>query len=217
METLRLYDYTASANCFKVRLLLRQLELPYERIPVDIFAGETLTDEYFAINPARSTPVLQIGESTYLTESNAILYYLAEGSHFLPESALARAEVVRWLILEQTDVMPPLGGLRFRLVTGRLAPEEPAALRRRASGEETLRVLDSHLRDRSFLVDEYSIADIAVYAYTHVAGEADYDLAAYPSVQAWIARIEAQPLFLDDLEPYPENARVGKSRSIYDA
>src|SRR5689334_12141308 len=90
---LRLYDYAASANCYKVRLLLAQLRQPYERVPIDIFAGDTLTDDFQAKNPARSTPVLQIGESTYLTESNAILFFLAEGTPFLPDDPLQRAEV----------------------------------------------------------------------------------------------------------------------------
>jgi glutathione S-transferase len=214
---LRLYDYAASANCLKARLLLAQLERPYERVSVDIFAGDTLTDEYAAINPARSTPVLQIGDSTYLSESNAILVYLAGGTPLLPDDPLRRAEVVRWLILEQTEVMPSLGGLRFRLVTGRLAAEDRDAMRRRKLGEATLAALDLHLRTRDFLVDAYSIADIAVYAYTHVAPEAGYELAAYSAVERWLARVEAQPRFVNDLVPYPENARLGASRSIYDA
>ena len=205
------------ANCLKVRLLLAQLGRPYERVSVDIFAGDTLTDEYGAINPARSTPVLQIGASTYLSESNAILVYLADGTSLFPHDALRRAEVVRWLILEQTDVMPSLGGLRFRLLTGRLAAEDRDALRRRKLGEATLAALDLHLRTREFLVDTYSIADIAVYAYTHVAQEAGYELAAYPAVERWLERVEQRPGFVNDLAPYPENARPGSSRSIYDA
>jgi glutathione S-transferase len=216
-DSLRLYDYTASANCLKVRMLLAQLEQPYERVPVDIFAGDTLTDEYAAINPARSTPVLQIGASTYLSESNAILVYLADGTPLFPDDALRRAEVVRWLILEQTDVMPSLGGLRFRLLTGRLAAEDRDALRRRKLGDAALAALDRHLHARDFLVDTYSIADIAVYAYTHVAPEAGYELAAYPAVERWLERVEEQPRFVNDLAPYPENARPGASTSIYDA
>ena len=208
---LRLYDYAASANCLKVRVLLRRLGLEWERVPVDIFAGETLTDAYAAINPQRSTPVLQVDDATYLTESNAILVYLAG----LPDEPLARAEIVKWLILEQTDVMPSLGGLRFRLVTGRLAPDDPEALRRRAAGLETLALLDAVLATRDFLAGEHSIADIAVYAYTHCAGDAGYELPA--NVTAWLRRVESTPGFVNDLEPYPENARPGLSRSIYDA
>jgi glutathione S-transferase len=159
---------------------------------------------------------LRIGASTYLSESNAILVYLAAGTPFLPTDALAQAEVVRWLIVEQSDVMPSIGGLRFRLLTGRLQAEDPEAVRRREHGDETLTALDRHLRARDFLVDAYSIADIAVYAYTHVAGEAGYDFGEYPAVERWLERVEAQPGFLNDLAPYPENARPGAGRSIYD-
>src|SRR5918912_668397 len=141
MEHLRLYDYGASANCFKVRLLLAQLGVPYDRVAIDIFAGDTLTEDFRAKNPARTTPVLQIGDSTYLQESNAILFYLADGTELLPDDPLLRAQVVRWLIIEQTDVMPALGGLRFRLVTGRLGPDDPDAVRRRRAGEDVLALL----------------------------------------------------------------------------
>jgi glutathione S-transferase len=212
---LRLHDYTASANCLKVRLLLAQLELPYERVPVDIFAGETLTDEFAAINAARATPVLQEGDR-YLTESNAILVYLAAGTALLPDDPWLRADVVRWLIVEQGDVMPALGGLRFRLVTGRLAPDDPDAQRRREAGEAVLALLDDHLTGREFLVGGYTVADIAVYAYAHVAPAAGYDLDRYPNVVAWLRRVERQPRFVNDLEPYPPNARAGAGRSVYD-
>lgn len=216
MDKLRLYDYASSGNCYKVRLLLAQLGLPYERVPVDIFAGDTLGDAYYEKNPLRTTPVLQIGESTYLQESNAILFYLADGTPLLPDEPLARAQVVRWLILEQSDVMPLLGGLRFRLVTGRLAPDDPDAERRRSGGEELLSFMDEHLRAEEFLSSgRYTIADVAVYGYTHVAEDAGYDLGRFPSVEAWLRRVERQPGFVDDLEPYPANARPGAGRSIY--
>lgn len=216
MDALRLYDYAPSANCYKVRLLLAQLQLPYERVPIDIFAGDTLTDEYREKNPLRATPVLQIGETTYLQESNAILFFLAEGTRLLPHEQLRRAEVIRWLMLEQADVMPLLGGLRFRLVTGRLTEDDPDAVRRRKGGEELLAFLDDHLRGRDFLVgDHYTIADTSVYAYTHVARDAGYNLARYPAVVEWLHRVERQPRFVNDLEPYPPNARPGAGRSIY--
>jgi glutathione S-transferase len=124
---------------------------------------------------------------------------------------------MRWLIVEQTDVMPGIGGLRFRLVTGRLAPDDPDVARRRSVGEDVLGSLEEHLRRRDFLVDEYSIADIAVYAYSHVAEEATVDGAGYPNFRSWLARVEATPGFMNDLEPYPPNARPGAGRSVYDA
>jgi glutathione S-transferase len=142
---LRLYDYFASCNCYKVRLLLAQLGLQYERVPIDIFNGETLTDEYTEMNPSRSTPVLEMGDRRYLPESNAILVYLAKGTPYLPDDAFELAEVVRWLVYEQTDVIPTTGGLRFRLLVGRLTPSEPDAIRRREGAVAVLRLLDDHL------------------------------------------------------------------------
>jgi glutathione S-transferase len=216
VSDLRLYDYAASANCYKVRLLLAHLALPYERVATDIFAGETLTDEYAAMNPMRTTPVLQTPNG-FLPESNAILLYLAEGTRFLPDDPFERAQVVRWLIYEQTDVIPTMGGLRFRLLTGRLAPTDEDAVRRKRGGEEVLRLLDDHLSDRDFFVGErYSVADIAVNGYVHVAGEAGIDLGPFKRVSAWLERVERQPGYANDLEPYPSNAAAGAGRSQYD-
>jgi len=214
---MRLYDYAASANCFKVRLLLALLGVGYERVPVDIFAGETLTDAYEALNPARETPVLELEDGRTLPESAAILAYLAEGTPYLPNDGFGRAQVLRWLVYEQTAVVPALGGLRFRLVTGRLAPGDPEAERRREAGLEVLALLDDELTAGPFLVGaDATIADVAVYGYVHVAGEAGHDLSAFPAVEAWLARVASLPGFVADLEPYPRNARPGAGRSIYD-
>ena len=216
MGRLRLYDYPASANCYKVRLLLAQLRRDYERIPIDIFDGDTLTDGYAALNPFRSTPVLQLEDGRLLIESNAILWYLAHGTPFLPSDPLEQAEVCRWLIYEQTDVMPMIGGLRFRLLTGRFAPDSEAAAERRRGAHEALAILDAHLTSCRFLVaDRYSVADIAVYAYSHVAADADVDHSPYPAFRAWLDRVASQPRFVDDLEPYPPNASTLAGRSIY--
>src|SRR5436305_4479538 len=158
----KLYDYAASANCYKARLLLAQLGREYTRVAVDIFDGATLTDEYERLNPHRSTPVLELPDGRTLVESNAIMWYLAAGSPFLPDDPLDQAEVCRWLIYEQTDVMPMIGGLRFRLVTGRLDPEGEAAEARRRGAHEALTIIDGHLRDRPFLAaGRYTIAAIA--------------------------------------------------------
>ena len=214
---MRLYDYSASANCYKARLLLAQLGVDYERVPIDIFGGDTLTDEFAAKNPARSTPVLETDDGRYVQESNAILWYLADGREFLPDDPFERAHVLRWLILEQSDVMPGIGGLRFRLLTGRWAPDEPAAIQRRELGLDALRMLDAHLRDNPFFVGgRYTIADISLYAYTHTAPEAGFELQEYPAVAAWLRRVEQQPRFMNDLEPYPANARPGAGSSVYD-
>jgi glutathione S-transferase len=217
LDGLRLYDYAASANCFKVRLLLSQLGVPYERIAVDIFAGDTLTAEYAEVNPLRTTPVLELADGRRLPESNAILLYLARGTPFLPDDPYELSRVVGWLLYEQTDVMSTMGGLRFRLATGRLTADDPEALRRRRGAEEALQFLDDYLRARAFLLGgRYTIADIAVYGYAHVAHEAGLDMSAYPAVRRWLARVAGQPGHVNDLAPYPGNARPGAGSSIYD-
>jgi glutathione S-transferase len=217
MPPLKLYDYAASANCYKVRLLLAQLGRSYERVPIDIFAGETLTEDYGRINPNRSTPVLELHGGERLVESAAILAYLAHGTSLLPSEPLAMARVLGWLVYEQTDVIPAIGGLRFRLQTGRLEPDDPGAIKRREAGEEILPLLDRHLAGQEFFAGpDYTIADVAMYGYLHVAEEAGYDLARYPALVRWLARVAEQPGFIDDLVPYPENARPGRGRSTYD-
>jgi glutathione S-transferase len=150
-DGLRLFDYAASCNCYKVRLLLSQLDRQYERVGVDIFNGETLTDEFARINPARTTPVLETVDG-YLPESNAILVYLAGGTPLQPEDPFLAAQVVRWLVYEQADVVPTIGGLRFRLLTGRLTADDPDAVRRKHGAADLLRLLDDHLAGRELLV-----------------------------------------------------------------
>jgi glutathione S-transferase len=213
---MKLYDYAASCNCYKVRLLLSQLGIDYERVPVDIFNGETLTEEYGRMNPARTTPVLETDDGRYLQESNAILVYLARGTPLLPDDSFELAQAMRWLIFEQTDVIPMIGGLRFRLLAGRLEPDDPRAIRRREGGLEVLQLLDDHLSSRDFFLRTgYSIADIAIYGYTHRADEAGIDLEPYTNVRAWFGRVESQPGYIEDVAPYPENARPGAGSSIY--
>ena len=213
---LRLYDYFASCNCYKVRLLLAQLGLRHERVPIDIFNGETLTDEYSAMNPSRTTPVLETEDRRYLPESNAILVYLAKGTPYLPDDAFELAQVVRWLIYEQTDVIPTMGGLRFRLLVGRLTPSDPDAIRRKEGAAEVLRLLDEHLGTRDFFVGgRYTIADVAIYGYSHLAHEAGIDTRPYPNLRAWFERVEQQPGYIEDVEPYGANAAPGAGHSLY--
>jgi glutathione S-transferase len=185
-------------------------------VPVDIFNGGTLTDEFGRLNPARTTPVLETDAGDVLLESNAILVYLAEGSELLPDDPVERAHVLRWLFYEQAEIVPSIGSLRVRLAAGVLEPGSPGAERYRAGGAATLRVLEGHLGERSFLVGErYSIADLCVYGYVHVAGEAGLDLSEYPAVSAWIERVEATEGHVDDLAPIPSETRFGMGRSIY--
>lgn len=216
MSQLRLYDYDASCNCYKVRLLLAQLGIAYERVPVDIFDGGTLTDQFGRMNPARTVPVLELPDGRFLPESAAILAYLAEGSELWPDDPFDRAQVLRWLVYEQTDVIPATGGLRFRLATARLQPDDPDARQRRAQGQEVLSLLDDHLAEHQFFVaDRYTAADIAIYGYVHVADEAGYDMSAHPNIERWLERVAVQPGYMNDVEPYPPNARAGAGRSLY--
>jgi glutathione S-transferase len=209
---MRLYDYAASGNCYKVRLLLALLGRDYERVPVDIFAGDTLTDAFARLNPARETPVLELDDGTVVTQSSALLWLLAEGTPWLPAEALGRAQVVQWLCFEQERVMGGVGGARFRILTGR-APERVARLLELGRG--ALAMLDAHLTEHAFLVGETAtIADVACFAYAHVAPDAGLEPPA--AVAAWLNRVRALPGFVDDLAPYPANARAGASRSIYD-
>jgi glutathione S-transferase len=218
VSTLRLYDYAASANCYKVRLLLAQLGVPYERVPVDIFAGDTLTDDYAVVNPARETPVLEYAPRRFLAESGAILVYLASGTPLLPDDREGLAEVCRWLLYEQTAVIPVTGGLRFRLQTGRLQADDPRAPERRRRGVELLGLLERHLEQADyFAAGRYTIADVAMFGYLHVAHEAGLPMHEFRALEEWLARVAGQPGYMNDLEPYPENAGLGASRSIYDA
>jgi glutathione S-transferase len=217
MSPLRLYDYAASCNAYKVRLLIAQLGIEVDRVEVDIFAGGTLGPAFAARNPARTVPVLELPDGRTLPESGAILWYLAEGTPLLPGDGWLRAQVLRWLLWEQADLVPATGGLRFRLQTGRWTPDTPAAAARHAAGVEVLTLLDDHLRDRRFVVgDAYTIADIALYGYTHVAHEAGLPLDRFGAVGAWLERVAGQPGHRNDVAPYPANARVGAGSSIYD-
>jgi len=207
---MRLHDYAASGNCYKVRLLLALLGRDHERVPVDIFAGDTLTGAYGALNPLRETPVLELDDGTAIAQSGAILWYLADGTAFVPAAPVARAHVLQWLFFEQERVMGGIGGPRFRRLTGR--PEIPGRL---AIGADALALLDAELARRDWLVgDGPTIADVAVFGYGHVAHEAG--LAPGEHVRAWFERIRALPGFVADLEPYGANARAGAGRSIYD-
>lgn len=215
MAQLRLHDYAASANCYKVRLALAQLGVDYERVAVDIFEGDTLTDAYRDINPARETPVLEL-DGGYLPESGAILTYVAQGTPLFTDDQWLRAQILRWLLFEQTAVMATMGGLRFRLLTGRLTADDIEAMRRRDAALQALRLLDCHLGQTPFLVgDRYTIADIAIYGYTHVAADAGIDTEPFPAFTAWLDRVVAQPGYVNDLEPYPPNASRQAALSVY--
>ncbi|MEM7410170.1 MAG: glutathione S-transferase family protein [Myxococcota bacterium] len=190
---MRLYDYLESGNGYKVRLLLHQLERRVERIELDIVAGETRTPEFLALNANGRIPTLVLDDGTVLPESNAILCYLAEGTRFWPQDRVQRAQVLRWLFFEQYSHEPYIAVLRFWAHTGALEEHASEVPERRVRGEQALAVMEEHLDGRDFFVETYGVADIALYAYTHVADEGGYDLGAFPRVRAWIGRVAAQP------------------------
>jgi glutathione S-transferase len=210
---MRLYDYVASPNCYKVRLLLSQLGIEHERVPVDIFGGDTLDEAYAHVNPSRRTPVLEPEPGKYIPESAAILLYLAEGTDLLPEDRFERAQVHRWLFFEQTQVYPTMGALRFLVESGRMSAEDTP----KRPSVDALKVLDAHLAENDYLVgDRYTLADLALFGYVHVAHEGGLEMGRFPAVQRWLERVTEQPGFMNDLEPIPESARAEDSRSIYD-
>ncbi len=192
---LRLHDYLDSGNGYKVRLLLRFLGRPYELVELDIMAGETHTPEFLAKNPAGRIPVLETEDGQFLPESGAILWYLAEGSPFLPGDAWSRAQVLRWMFFEQYSHEPFVAGARF--INKHLPGDDPRRVElpdKRARGGASLEAMEGHLKAQACFVGErLSIADIALYAYTHVAHEGGFDMSAYPAIEAWCARIAAQP------------------------
>jgi glutathione S-transferase len=214
---MRLYDYAASANCFKVRLLLALLGREYERVPVDIFAGESTSEEHLARNPAGRTPVLELDTGETVAESNAILLFLGEGTPFMPSEPIEGARVWQWLFFEQNAFEPNVGTARFWRLTGRAEQQPEVFALRVAAGEAALGALERGLEGKSFLVgDSPSVAEVSLYAYAHVAPDAGYDLAAFPATTAWLRAVEELPGFVNDLEPYPANARPGAGgRSVH--
>jgi glutathione S-transferase len=192
----RLYDYLPSGNGYKVRLVLRQLGLPYELVELDIKRGETRTPEFLAKNPNGRIPLLEIPGQGFLAESHAIISYLAEGSALVPADRLERARMWQWLCFEQYNLEPNIGTARFWIASlGKSEAElgEKLAEKRR-NGQAALAVLEQGLAGRDFLVgNRYSLADIALYAYAHVAPEGGFSLEPYPAIRAWCARVAAQP------------------------
>ncbi|TPK72018.1 glutathione S-transferase family protein [Mesorhizobium sp. B2-4-18] len=187
---LTLHDYLPSQNGWKVRVLLGLLEIPYDSHPVSIFAGESHTDAFLALNPAGAVPVLQLQDGSAIAESNAILTYLAEGTSFLPSDRYRRAKVMQWLFFEQYNIEPVIGSLRFWTLTGRLERNQAMVAGKREAAARTLAALDRSLGETPFLAgSDFTVADIAVYAYSHRAGDCGFSLADYPAFAAWTERV----------------------------
>ncbi len=191
----RLYEYPGSGNCYKVNLMLHLVGANFESVTIDIMQGESRTAEFLQINPNGRIPVLEIEPGNYLPESNAAMFYLAENTPYLPESRLSRARVIQWLCFEQYSHEPNIAVARFIIkFLGNPDDRRAQVARCQEQGRAALAVMDRHLADRSFFVDErMTIADIALYAYTHVSDEADIDLAPFPNVQRWLDRVAGHP------------------------
>jgi glutathione S-transferase len=202
---MKLYEHDSSGNCLKVRILLRQLELPYESVSVDLFRGETRTDEHFERNPDGRVPVLETDEGDTVAESGAILLFLAEGTPFLPPPGIERAHVHQWMFFEQNRLEADLATARFLKLAGRDATMREVFANRLERGRDALATIDRALADgRPFLAgDAYTVADIAVYGYGHCGADAGADPRALAHVAAWLDRVEATPGFVNDLAPVP--------------
>jgi glutathione S-transferase len=194
-QMLRLYGDQFSGNCYKAKLALAQLQIPHEWVPIDILNGQSRTPAFMAMNPSGQVPVLELSPGSYLAESNAILHYLAAGSALLPADRLTHAQVLRWMFWEQYSHEPNVASARFIVrYLGRPPQHEEILARRIADGNEALSLMEQHLSTHPFFVARtYTIADIALFAYTHVAHEGGFDLESYPNILAWIARVQEQP------------------------
>jgi glutathione S-transferase len=199
--TLRLHDYLPSGNGYKVRLLLTQLGVPFGRIEYDITRGETRTPGFLKnVNANGRVPVLETEEGVFLPESNAILFYLTQGTTFLPDDRLGRARILQWMFFEQYSHEPNIAVARawLHVFDTEMTEERRTTLEaKQRLGYDALAVMEKHLKSNDYFVDgRYSIADIALYAYTHVANEGGFDLDGYPAILAWLERVSSQPGYI---------------------
>ncbi|WP_371346856.1 glutathione S-transferase family protein [Ancylobacter sp. IITR112] len=193
---LKLHAMQSSGNSYKVRLLLARLGLPFELVDVDLLRGENRTPDFLMKNPEGRVPLLELPGGRYLPESNAILFYLADGTGLLPNDPLGRAEALRWMFFEQHSVDSSIGHARFwlKLVRGGRDLRTHDIDRWMEEGYAALGVMERHLARRPFFIDgTLSVADIALYAHTHLAHEGDFDLGTFPQVRNWLKRVESQP------------------------
>jgi glutathione S-transferase len=191
-----LYDFMGSGNGYKCRLVLAHLGIPFKLVECDILKGETRTPEFLAKNPNGRIPTLQLEDGTFLAESGAIIWYLAEGTKLAPGDRKARAETLQWMFFEQYSHEPYIAVARFwKHYLTKLSPLQEMDLpNRMKGGYAALDVMEKHLATHQFFVDgRYGLADIALYAYTHVAHEGEFDLSKYPAINAWMKRVAAQP------------------------
>jgi glutathione S-transferase len=209
---LTLFDYLPSQNGWKVRQLLAHLGLPHRTEFVSIFEGAGQDPGYLAINPMGAVPAIRLDDGRVLAESNAILWYLAEGSAYLPAERFARAKVAQWLSFEADYVQSSIGTLRHWVLTGKASRRPPELVAGKQSASlKALRILDRDLARREFVAgDTYGIADISVYAYAQLAPEAGVPLAGFPHFRAWCERVRAQPGHLATMHPYSVDPHSGR-------
>jgi glutathione S-transferase len=191
-----LYSMQRSGNSYKVRLALAKLGIPYRLVEVDILRGESRTPEFLAKNPSGQVPLLEVAPDRHLAESNAILWYVAGGSPLAPDDRIERAEALQWMFFEQHSLEPNIGAAYFwlALVKGGRELQQHALEDWMEQGYRALRVMEDHLKQhRFFAAGHYTVADIALYAYTHLAHECDYDLTHFPAIRGWLDRIAAEP------------------------
>ncbi len=191
----KLYDFLPSGNGYKVRLLLTQLLIPFERIELNILNGETRTAEFLQKNPNGKIPLLEIAPDKFVSESNAILYYLSQETAYFPSDKYQQAQVMQWLFFEQYSHEPNIATPRFWITELKQADKYQEQIeQKRKLGYAALNVMEQHLKNYDFFVaNQYTIADIGLYAYTHVAEEGGFDLTKFPAINAWFKRIESQP------------------------
>jgi glutathione S-transferase len=190
-----LYDSPVSGNCYKVRLLLAHLGIPYERRRMDVVDRSNRREIIGDLNPSLRVPTIVLDDGRPLGESGAILWYFAEGTRFVPDDSYERAQVLQWMFFEQYDLEPSIAVVRFWVAySGRAAEFADRLPERMEAGERVLTALDRHLDGRRYVVgDSLSLADIALYGYTHVAEEGGLTLEPYPAVRAWLEQIAAEP------------------------
>lgn len=204
------YGDLRSGNCYKIKALMDLLDIPHQWQFIDIFRGESRQLEFLAKNPNGRIPVLQTPEDDYLCESNAILFYLAEGSSWIPEAHLEQARMLQWMFFEQYSHEPFIATSRYWItLLGQADRFAREIADRRAGGEAALKVMETHLKTRDFFAATApSIADIALFAYTHVADEGGFSLSPYPAIRRWIGRMEALPRFRTMEQMIAQDARL---------
>jgi glutathione S-transferase len=207
---LTLHDYQPSLNGWKIRVLLGLLEVPYRSREIALFQGESRTEDFLKLNPVGAVPVLELEDGRAIAESSAILIYLADGTPFLPAERYARAKIEQWLSFEQYYIEPTIGSLRFWTLTGRLAANAGRMVEsRRENGERALSALERTLKDRPFLVGgSLTIADLAVYAYTHRADDCGFSFSSRPALSAWMKRVRREIGKDYPIPPYTADAML---------